>query len=407
MARDILNEFETIHDAKQAVDTAHKVKIGIIGTGWIAGNHIHEYLKMPDVEVVALADLVPGKAEAFGKKYGCESARCYLSGHEMLENEELDGVSICTYNCQHAPCAIDALEHGCHVLLEKPFTVTLDEAIAVMRAEKKSGKILSLGFQPRMDANMKKIKEIVQSGEMGAIKRTSWIVTDWYRTQAYYDSGDWRATWSGEGGGVLLNQDPHQLDLWQWICGTPVEVTSVNINGAHRNIAVENDVTIVTKYANGATGSFITCTHDAIGTDRLEIDFSAGKIVVENSNKATVYKMKKSEPEMNATMDMMAVAMLTRSNSSGGGLYDIEEFENNDAWGVQHGTVMANFASHVLFGTELLAPGADGIMGVRLANASQLSAWTGKTVSYPCDEAEYNAKLNELIAAEGKFPVRD
>ena len=150
------------------IDTSKKVKIGIIGTGWIAANHIAEYLKMPDVEVVALADLVPGKAEAFGKKYGCD-ARCYLSGHEMLEAEELDGVSICTYNTQHAPCAIDALEHGVNVMLEKPFTVTTEEAIEVMRAEKKSGKILTIGFQPRLSENMQMIKKIVDSGELGKV----------------------------------------------------------------------------------------------------------------------------------------------------------------------------------------------------------------------------------------------
>ena len=150
------------------IDTSKKVKIGIIGTGWIAANHIAEYLKMPDVEVVALADLVPGKAEAFGKKYGCE-ARCYLSDHEMLEAEELDGVSVCTYNTQHAPCTIDALEHGVNVMLEKPFTVTLDEAIEIMKAEKKSGKILTIGFQPRLSENMQMIKKIDDSGELGKV----------------------------------------------------------------------------------------------------------------------------------------------------------------------------------------------------------------------------------------------
>ena len=169
MARDILNEFETIHDAEQSIDTAHKVKIGIIGCGWIAGAHIIEYLKMADVEVVALADLIPGKAEAFAKQYGVEGARFYPSGHDMLENEELDGVSICTYNTQHAPCAIDALEHGVNVMLEKPFTVTLDEAIAVMKAEKASGKILTIGFQPRMRENIRMIKKIIDSGELGKV----------------------------------------------------------------------------------------------------------------------------------------------------------------------------------------------------------------------------------------------
>lgn len=169
MARDILNEFETIHDEAAVIDAAHKVKIGIIGCGWIAGAHIIEYLKMADVEVVALADLIPGKAEAFAKQYGVEGVRFYASGHEMLENEQLDGVSICTYNTQHAPCAIDALEHGVNVMLEKPFTVTLDEAIAVMKAEKASGKILTIGFQPRMSENIQMMKKIIDSGELGKV----------------------------------------------------------------------------------------------------------------------------------------------------------------------------------------------------------------------------------------------
>ena len=151
------------------IDTAKKLKIGIIGAGWIAEAHIDMYKRMPDVDIVAVADLVPGKAEALCQRYGVEGVHYYLSGHEMLEAEQLDAVSVCTYNCQHAPCAIDALEHGCHVLLEKPFTVTLDEAIEVMRAEKKSGKILSLGFQPRMAVNMQMIKKIVDSGELGKV----------------------------------------------------------------------------------------------------------------------------------------------------------------------------------------------------------------------------------------------
>ena len=151
------------------IDASKKLKVGIIGTGWIAGAHITQLLKMPDVEIVAGADLIPGKAENFMKKFGCENARCYLSGHEMLEAEELDAVCICTYNRQHAPCAIDALEHGVHVMLEKPFTVTTEEAVECIRAEKKSGKILSIGFQPRFNPNMQLIKKIVQSGQLGKI----------------------------------------------------------------------------------------------------------------------------------------------------------------------------------------------------------------------------------------------
>lgn len=169
MADNILDRFGTIFEEEAVVDTGKKVRVGIIGTGWIAEAHAGEYKKMPDVEIVAAADLVPGKAEKFCKERGLEGVRCYESGHAMLEAEELDAVSICTYNCQHAPCAIDALEHGVHVMLEKPFTVTLEEAVEVMKAEKKSGKILTIGFQPRMSANIQMIKKIVDSGELGKV----------------------------------------------------------------------------------------------------------------------------------------------------------------------------------------------------------------------------------------------
>ena len=164
-----LDKFDKIFDEEKAVATDRKLKVGIIGTGWIAKSHCDIYKELDDVEIVAGADLIPGKAEAFFKTNGVEGVRCYESGHAMLEAEELDIVSICTYNCQHAPCAIDALEHGVNVMLEKPFTVTLDEAVAVMRAEKKSGKLLTIGFQPRMSANMQMIKKIVQSGELGKV----------------------------------------------------------------------------------------------------------------------------------------------------------------------------------------------------------------------------------------------
>ena len=165
-----LNAFMDTHESTE-IDMSKKVKVGIIGTGWIAEAHALSYKSMPDVEVVAMADLIPGKAEAFAKRFGFENIRFYKNDEELIEKEKnvIDGVSICTYNCQHAPCAIHALNAGLNVMLEKPFTVTLDEAIEVMKAEKKSGKILTIGFQPRMSENMKMIKKIVDSGELGKI----------------------------------------------------------------------------------------------------------------------------------------------------------------------------------------------------------------------------------------------
>ena len=170
MANDaILDAFKSNQEV-EVIDASKKVKYGIIGTGWIAEAHVKQLLKMPDVEIVALADLVPGKAEAFAEKFGVEGARYYLSDEELLAAEkDIDAVSICTYNTQHAPCAIHALEAGVNVMLEKPFTVTLDEAIEVMKSEKKSGKILTIGFQPRMSDNMQMIKKIVDSGELGKV----------------------------------------------------------------------------------------------------------------------------------------------------------------------------------------------------------------------------------------------
>jgi len=132
-------------------------------------------------------------------------------------------------------------------------------------------------FNQRTNKLYQKIKEIVASGELGEIRRSQWMINSWWRPDSYYQQSAWRATWGGEGGGVLVNQAPHQLDLWQWICGIPVKVFSKNINGCHRNIGVENDVTMLVEFANGATGTFTTCTHDAIGTDRLEIDLDGGR----------------------------------------------------------------------------------------------------------------------------------
>ncbi len=168
MGDTVLSQFTQAFEEEQKT-SKRKLKVGLVGCGWIAESHIEVYKELEDVEVVAAADLIPGKAEAFMKKYGVEGVRFYPSHKEMIDAEQLDAVDICTYNCQHAGPAIYALDHGMNVLLEKPFTVTLDEAVEVCRAEKRSGKILSIGFQPRGDANMQMIKKIVESGVLGKV----------------------------------------------------------------------------------------------------------------------------------------------------------------------------------------------------------------------------------------------
>lgn len=394
-----------------------KIRFGLIGVG-TQGSSYAGFLSgrggMPGMPPApcpehgtlgALCDIDPAKEAMCKEKY--PDYPFFRDWKDMVNSGTVDAVITTVPHYLHHEIAIYCLEHGMNVLVEKPAGVRSKD-VAAMNACAAAHPDVAFGimFNQRTNKLYQRVKEIVASGEMGEIRRSSWIINTWWRPDSYYRQSEWRATWGGEGGGVLVNQAPHQLDLWQWICGIPTKVYSKNINGSHRDIVVENDVTMVTEYANGATGTFVTCTHDACGSDRLEIDLDGGKIIVEDSKKATIYRLNKPEEEMNRTMSMMEVAMLTMGNSSGG-LYTTETFENTDGWGYQHTTVMEDFALHILKGTPLLAPGSDGINGVNLANASQLSSWLGREVDNPVDPELYAAELNKRIKAEGKFPERE
>lgn len=399
-----------------------KIRFGLIGigaqggayAGFLSGKGGFPGMPVPECPphcaLGALCDTDPEKEKMCKEKY--PEVPFYTDWKEMVASGNVDAVITTVPHYLHHEIAIYCLEHGMNVLVEKPAGVRAKD-VALMNACAAAHPDVAFGimFNQRTNKLYQKVKEIVASGEMGQIRRTQWIINSWWRPDSYYQQSAWRATWGGEGGGVLVNQAPHQLDLWQWICGVPVKVYSKNVNGCHRDIAVENDVTMMVEFANGAVGTFVTCTHDANGTDRLEIDLDGGKIVVDNSKTATVYRYvhdgkKVSEDVLNDTMDMMSVSRLTSGNA-GGSLFETETFENVDGWGYQHTTVMENFALHILTGSPLLAPGSDGINGVNLANSSQLSAWTGREVPNPCDPEEYARELDKLIAAEGKFPTRD
>ena len=399
-----------------------KIRFGLIGigaqggayAGFLSGKGGFPGMPAPECPphcaLGALCDNDPEKEKLCKEKY--PEVPFYSDWKEMVASGHVDAVITTVPHYLHHEIAIYCLEHGMNVLVEKPAGVRAKD-VAAMNACAAAHPDVAFGimFNQRTNKLYQKVKELVASGELGEIRRSQWMINSWWRPDSYYQQSEWRATWGGEGGGVLVNQAPHQLDLWQWICGVPVKVYSKNINGCHREIDVENEVTMTVTFANGAIGTFTTCTHDAMGTDRLEIDLDGGKIVVDDSKTATIYRYTKdgthvTEDVLNATMDMRQVAMLTRGNS-GGGLYDVETFENTDGWGFQHSTVMENFALHCLTGSPLLAPGSDGINGVNLANASQLSAWTGREVANPCDPEEYAAELNKLIEKEGKFPTRE
>ena len=273
-----------------------------------------------------------------------------------------------------------------HVLSEKPAGVYTKNVLEMNEAAVASGKVFSMMYNQRTNPLYQKLRNLIQSGELGEIKRTNWIITDWYRSQSYYDSSEWRATWKGEGGGVLLNQAPHQLDLWQWTTGLmPKRVHAFSSFGKYHDIEVEDDVTAYVEYENGATGVFITSTGEAPGTNRFEIVGDRGKIVVENEE-LTFYRLTQSEREFNATY-------------TGG-------FGEPECWKVEipikgenggHIGIIQNWIDAIVKGTPLLAPGEEGVKGLEISNAIYLSSWLNQTIELPIDADLYYEKLQEKI----------
>ena len=295
-----------------------------------------------------------------------------------------------------------------HALVEKPvgvYTRQARELIDIVATKPE----LTFGvfFNQRTNPLYRDLKALLGSGELGALRHTSWIITTWWRPQGYYDQSEWRATWGGEGGGLLVNQAPHQLDLWQWICGVPKSVVAKCAYGFRRNIAVEDEVTAMVDFGDGATGTLTTCTHDFVGTDRLEILCDGGKVVVDGSRQVTVNRLTKPEQEISDSMDPDAVRRLFTGQLATDEYVSTDVQEYGSVWGAQHAEVLRNFAAAVRGEEELLAPGSEGIHGVRLANAIHLSSWLGQEVSIEnFDEDRYLAELNQRIEAEGRFPTR-
>ena len=395
-----------------------KIRFGIIGFG-VQGSSYAGFLAGrpkaggPQVEgpehgeLGAICDIDEERIREAGALF--PEVPCYKEWRDLVHSGCVDAVITTVPHYLHPEIAVYCLEHGMNVLVEKPAGVYTKQVMAMNECSRRHPEVaFAIMFNQRTNKLYQKVKEIVESGELGEVRRSSWMINSWWRPDSYYRQSEWRATWGGEGGGVLVNQAPHQLDLWQWICGIPTKVYARCIFGAHRQIAVENDVTVLTEYENGATGSFITCTHDPIGTDRLEIDLSRGKIVVDKSRKATVYRLKKDETELNKTLLMQELSKLLTDHSGGEDtLYDVSVIENNDGWGYQHVEVMENFARHLLYKEPLLAPGTDGIHGVRLANACLLSSWQNREITIPFDDDEYLHELNQRIRAEGRFSERE
>lgn len=363
------------------------VRFGIIGVGNMGTSHIKMHLegKHKELRFTAIADIDPGRLEA--AKALMPSLKTYDSAEALIDSGEVDVALIATPHYDHSPIAQYAFSKGVHVLTEKPAGVYTKQVREMNEAAAKTDLVFGIMYNQRTNCVYRKMRELVQSGELGEIRRVSWIITDWYRTQAYYNSGGWRATWKGEGGGVLLNQCPHNLDLWQWICGLPVKVKAFVHEGKWHDIEVEDDVTIYVEYANGATGTFITTTGDCPGTNRFEITLDGGKLVCED-NKLRLYKLNGKVSEHCATA------------TEGFGWIEGEWIDvETDGRNKQHSEVCNKFAAAILRGEELVAKGEEGIRGLSISNAAHLSAWLGKEVELPVDEDVYYAELQKKIAA--------
>jgi predicted dehydrogenase len=365
-----------------------KVRIGIIGIGNMGSAHARTILggKVAGMEIGAICDRNPERAQLFPDLPFHEDAA------DLIADQRVDAVLVATPHYDHTTLGIEALRAGKHLLVEKPISVHKADCRRLIAAHTDDSVVFSAMFNQRTDPRYIKLKALIDDGQLGGIRRVVWIITDWFRTAHYYASGGWRATWKGEGGGVLLNQCPHQLDLWQWLFGMPDRLRAFHEIGRYHEIEVEDDVTCYMEYANGCKGVFITTTGESPGTNRLEITAENGRVVIDAGREGIFW-------------DRNEVPMTEWNNTAEVG------FSKPATWSVhiptsgagpQHQGILQNFADAILKGAPLTAPAREGIHSVELANAMLYSGFTGDNVELPLDADAYAALLRKKIA-ESKF----
>jgi predicted dehydrogenase len=359
------------------------VRLGLIGLGNI-GLHHAKYLSAGTIrraELVAVCDAAPEKLGAF------KSLKTFSDGESLIRSGQVDAVIIATPHYQHTTLGIAAFGAGLHVMVEKPISAHKADAERLIAAHQEKPTLVFAGmFQLRAEPRYLKIRRLIQDGELGQPVRVNWIMTDWFRTEAYYASGGWRATWKGEGGGVLLNQCLHNLDALQWLLGMPARLRGFCQLGRFHAIEVEDNVTAYLEYPNGATGNFVASTGEAPGTNRFEIAGTRGRLLLENDQ----LRFWRNET------DMLEFSKSARLGFAKPAVWNVEiPFENAPN---AHAILMQNFVNAIIEGEPLVAPGAEGIYSVELANGILYSSLLGQTLELPLDSAAYEAKLNQLIA---------
>jgi predicted dehydrogenase len=359
------------------------LRLGVIGLGNMGQVHADAIAggKIIRARLMAVCDPDPQVL----KRY--PNAKPFTSSSKLIGSGEVDAVVIATPHYSHTTIGIEALEAGLHLLVEKPLCVHKADCERLIAAHRSREQVFAAMFNQRTDPYYLKLRELIRDGELGTIRRINWIVTNWFRTAAYYASGGWRATWAGQGGGVLLNQCPHQLDLWQWLFGMPRRVRAFCQLGRYHDIEVEDDVTAYFEYENGTTGILIASTGEAPGTDRLEVTAERGRVVIENDrflytrNEIPMSRFCAESPDPFGQPSNWNVDIPLRGH------------------GGQHDEVVQNFVDAILQGKSLIAPGVEGIHSVELANAMLLSSFADKTLELPIDAGAYEDFLRQRIAA--------
>lgn len=363
-----------------------KVKLGIIGIGNMGSAHVRtiESGKVPGMEVSAVCDSNPERKTLFPEIPFFDKAE------DLIASDSVDAVLVATPHYDHTTLGVQTLNAGKHLLVEKPISVHKADCEKLIAAHTDKSVVFSAMFNQRTDPRYQKLKKLIEDGQLGKIHRVVWNITDWFRTRSYYASGGWRATWKGEGGGVLLNQCPHQLDLWQWLFGMPDKVHAFCSIGRYHDIEVEDDVTCYMEYESGCKGVFITTTGEAPGTNRLEITAENGKVVIDGQKDGIFW-------------DRNEVPMTEWNNTAEGGFSKPETWQIHISTaggsGPQHQGILENFANAILKGDKLLAPAEEGIHSVELANSMLYSSFTNQTVVMPLDGKAYADILSEKISS--------
>ncbi|MBI4979542.1 MAG: Gfo/Idh/MocA family oxidoreductase [Spirochaetes bacterium] len=365
------------------------IRIATVGVGGMGGAHLKHITANKKAKLVAVCDVDKARADDVAAKHG---ATAYYDHREMFKKEKLDAVTIATPHYDHPGIAMDAFTHGLHVLSEKPIGVYVKAARKAVEAHeaakaKYPGLVYAIMFQERTYLHYRKMKAMIQAGELGRLMRTTWIATDWFRTQWYYDHGDWRATWKGEGGGVLLNQCPHTLDMFQWLVGVPSKVTGHVSLGKYHDIEVEDEATAFFEYDNGMIGHFTAITAESPGINRLEIVGENGRLVLDG--KALTF-------HRNSVSGLKHLREAASSFERAPFVTETVDYDDGQPTG--HHVVVDKFLDAILDGTPLIAEAKEGLNSLAMSNAIMLSSFTGTKVSVPPDEDAFKAELDKRIA---------